>query len=280
MKDLAGRAVLVTGAAQGIGRATALAFADKGCMLSLIDIDADRLDEVRAEVESKGVKAVAMRIDVTQESQVDHMVTETIKALGRLDVMVNNAGVGLNGPAEATSIEDWRWIIDINVWSHIYAVRAVLPYFKDRGEGHLVQIASAAGILGTLDSDAYCATKFAVYGLAESMAIRFHGTGIGVTVVCPQWVATDIVEHGRMASEQEIDVESAKANLGGVLKAVGIPPEKVAADIVSGVEEDRFLVLPHPGILKFAQLKWSDPEAYIAKASRAQKNREHLTGKA
>ena len=279
MKDLAGRVVLVTGAANGIGRATALAFADKGCHLSLIDIDSDRLDEVRAEVEAKGVKAVGMRIDVTQEAQIDHMITETIKVLGRLDVLVNNAGVGLSGPTEATTVDDWRWIMDINVWSHIYAVRAVVPYFKDRGEGHLVHISSAAGILGTMDSEAYCATKFAVYGLAESLAIRLHGTNIGVSVVCPQWVATDIFEHGRIASDEPVDVDAVKANLGGLIKAVGLPPEQVAVDIVNGVEENRFLVLPHPEILKFAQLKWSDPEAYIGKAARAQRDRQHLSGR-
>lgn len=274
--DLTGRSVLVTGAAQGIGRATSLAFAHRGCDVALVDIDPEALDGTAAEVRSVGVKVHAVRADVTKPEQVESMITDSIRALGRLDVLVNNAGVGLTGPAEATPDEDWRWIIDVNVWPHVYAIRTVLPYFKERGEGHLVHVSSAAGILGTLDSDAYCLTKFAVYGLAESMAIRLHGTGIGVTVVCPQWVATDIVEHGRIVSDEDIDPDQAKANLGGIIKSVGIPAERVGQDIVEGVEQNRFLVLPHPEILKFAQLKWSDPEAYIAKASRAQKTQQHL----
>lgn len=269
--NLEGKVVIVTGAAHGIGRATALGFSAKGAQVALADVDEDALDKVRAEIEERGGRAIALRADVASEAEVNSMVDQTIGAFGTLDVIVSNAGVSVAGPAEATPIEDWRWAVDVNLWPHVYAVRRAVPYFKERGSGHLVHVSSAGGILGTPALAAYCMTKFAVFGLAESLAVSLHGTGIKVSVVCPLWVDTDIGERGRITVDPELglDEEAARALGRQMLRDVGIAPEQVADAIVEAVETGRFLVLPQPEVLKFAQIKWADPERYIERAAEA-----------
>lgn len=267
--EVAGKAVLVTGGGNGIGRGTALEFAKQGSVLAIADIDLAAAEKVAAEIEESGGRAIALKADVAKESEVEAMIDRTIADLGALDVIVNNAGVAVSGPADLTPLEDWRWIVDINLWAHVYAVHKVLPYFKERGSGHFVHIASAAGVFGTPGLPAYTLTKFAVYGLAESLAVSLHGTGIGVSVVCPLFVATDITTRGRMTIDPAlgVDEETMKAFSQQMLQTAGISPATVGEAIVSAVEDSRFLVLPHPEVLSMVQAKWADPEAYIPRAA-------------
>lgn len=269
--ELRDKIALVTGGAHGIGRGTARAFSEKGALLALADIDIAAAEKVVAEIEESGGRAIAIKADVAVESEVNGMIERTIDELGALDVLVNNAGVAVSGPAELTPIEDWRWIVNINLWAHVYAVRKVLPYFKERGSGHLVHVASAAGIFGTPGLPAYTLTKFAVFGLAESLAVSLEGTGIGVSVVCPMFVATDITTRGRLTVDPDlgIDEETMKAFSQQILQVAGIPPEQVGEAIVTAVEEGRFLVLPHPEVLDIARTKWQDPEDYLKRAAEA-----------
>jgi NAD(P)-dependent dehydrogenase (short-subunit alcohol dehydrogenase family) len=269
--ELKDKVVAITGGANGIGRATAFAFGDRGAQIFLTDIDEVALDKTRAELEERGSAVETMIVDVTSEKEVVSMVDRAIGAMGDLDVLVNNAGVTVSGPAETVPLEDWRWIVDINMWPHVYAIRAALPYFRKKGSGHLVHVSSAAGILGTPGFSAYSMTKFAVYGLAESVAVTLQDTDIGVSVVCPLWVNTDIGERGRLTIDPDLglDPDSVRTLGREFLRTTGIPPEKVGEAIVSGVEEGKFLILPHPEVLQFAQIKWSDPERYIERAANA-----------
>ncbi|HVF11865.1 MAG TPA: SDR family NAD(P)-dependent oxidoreductase [Actinomycetota bacterium] len=280
MKPLDGKVVLVTGAARGIGRAISAEFLTRGARLVLTDIDEAALLQTADELRTTEDSVLAFSADVTSEVQVNEMIHRSISEAGALDVLVLNAGVSVSGPAEVVPIEDWRWITDINMWSHVYAVRAALPYFKERNSGHLVHVSSAAGIFGTPAAAAYCMTKFAVFGLAESLATSLNGTGIGVSVVCPQFVDTDIGLRARVttAPDSPVGAEDIKQVSRQMMKDSGLPPEKVAQAVVEGVEEDRFLILPHPEILKFAQIKWADPERYIGKASEALKAQGKLFG--
>lgn len=263
--DLAGRVVLVTGGGNGIGRGTALEFAKKGSALAIADIDVAGAEKVAAEIEEGGGRAIATKADISSESQVNDMIEHTIAELGALDVLVNNAGVAVSGPADLTPIEDWRWVVDINMWPHVYAIRKVIPYFKERGGGYLVHVASAAGVFGTPGLAAYTMTKFAVYGLAESLAVALHGSGIGVSVVCPLFVATDITTRGRMTVDPGlgVDEQTLQTFSHELLQTAGIPAEQVGRAIVEAVEEGRFLVLPHPEVLGLVQTKWQDPEGFI-----------------
>lgn len=280
MKDLRDKVVLITGAANGIGKATALAFAKRGARLVVTDIDGAGAEAVAAELGAGGAEALALKVDVANEEEVAGMIAETIEKMGSLDVLVNNAGVFVTGPAESTSMDDWKWVTDINVWPHVYAIRAALPYFKQRGSGHLVHVASAAGIMGTPGLSAYCMSKFAVFGMVESLAISLYGSGIGVSLVCPLWVNTGLLDRGRSNLDPHLELdEVAVRSLGSeFLKATGIPPDRVAEAMVDGVVEEKFLVLPNPEVLKFAQIKWSDPERYIRRAAEVQNEQRQFFG--
>jgi NAD(P)-dependent dehydrogenase (short-subunit alcohol dehydrogenase family) len=267
--DLAGKTVLVTGAAHGIGRATAIAFSRKGAQVAVADIDGEAAEKVVSELEFAGGRAVAITADVSSEDQFNAMVDRAIDDLGDLDVLVSNAGVSVSGPVENVPLEDWRWIVDINMWPHVFGARRLVPYFKEKGSGHLVHVASAAGILGTPGLAAYTMTKFAVFGLAESLAVSLHDFGIGVSVVCPLWVDTEITLRGRLVPDpgMGIDEETLRNFSREMLRMQGIPPEKVGESIVEAVETGRFLVLPHPEVLEFARAKWQDPDGYIGRAA-------------
>lgn len=278
--ELKDKVVAITGGAHGIGRATAFAFGDKGAKIFLTDIDEVSLDKTRAELEERGARVESMVVDVRQEREVQAMVDRAIGAMDDLDVLVNNAGVSVSGPAETIPLDDWRWIVDINLWPHVYAIRAALPYFRKKGTGHLVHVASAAGILGTPGFSAYSMTKFAVYGLAESVAVSLHGTEIGVSVVCPLFVNTDITERGRLTVDPDLGIDAASAKSMGreFLRSAGIPAEQVGEAIAAGVEEGRFLILPHPEVLQFAQIKWADPDRYIERAANALQTQRRFFG--
>lgn len=278
--DLAGKVVLVTGAAHGIGRATSRAFAAKGAHLALADIDSEGIEALAKELRASGGRAITSRTDVSSPREFEWMIDRTLDELDAIDVMVSNAGVSVSGSPEATPIEDWRWIVDINMWPHVYAIRRLSPYFQERGGGHFVHVASAAGIFGTPGLPAYTMTKFAVYGLAESLALSLHGSGVGVSVVCPLFVDTDIINRGRVVPDPELglDEEATKTLWREVLRLQGIPPEKVGDSIVEAVENGRFLVLPHPEVLQIAQGKWQDPEGYIGRAAEVMNARRQVFG--
>ena len=278
--QLAGKTVLVTGGAHGIGRATAKAFAGKGSKVVVTDIHGEAADKAAAEIEASDGEVISFQTDVASEEEFNAMIDRTIDHFGALDVMVSNAGVSVSGPPEATPLEDWKWIVDVNMWPHVFAVRRLSGYFKERGSGHFVHVASAAGILGTPGLSAYTMTKFAVFGLAESQAVSLHGTGVGVSVVCPLWVDTEITMRGRLTPDPEmgVDGETLKALGREMLRMQGIPPEKVAGSIVEAVESNRFLVLPHPEVLGLAQGKWSDPEGYVGRAAAVLNARREMFG--
>ena len=280
--NLAGSVAVITGAARGIGKATALEFSRRGAAVLLSDIDEQALLEVRSLIEDSGGKVAAARADVAKEDEVRGLVDTSVAELGGMDVFVSNAGVSVSGPAESIPLEDWHWIVDINMWAHVWAVRACLPRLKAQGKGHLVHIASAAGILGTPALSAYCMTKFAVVGLAESLAVSLQGTGVGVSVVCPLWVTTDIVNSGRVTLDPDLplSVEESKQMADTMLRSGGIAPSKVGADIADAVEQERFMVLPHPEVLKFAQAKWADPERYVRRAAEALSVQSEFFGEA
>lgn len=276
--DVAGKSVLITGAAHGIGRATAIAFSRKGAQVAIADIDGEAAEKVVSELEFAGGRGVAIAADVSSESEFNAMVDRAIDEFNGLDIMVSNAGVSVAGPVDEVPLEDWRWIVDVNMWPHVFAVRKLVPHFKERGAGHFVHVASAAGILGTPGLSAYTMTKFAVFGLAESLAVSLHDSSIGVSVVCPLWVDTEITMRGRLTPDPAmgLDEETIRMMSREMLRMEGIPPEKVGESIVEAVEVGRFLVLPHPEVLDFARVKWADPDQYIERAAQVFATRRQM----
>ncbi|MBI2059890.1 MAG: SDR family oxidoreductase [Nitrospirae bacterium] len=244
MKDLRDAVALVTGAGSGIGRATAVELARQGCRVALNDLRAESLGHVEEEIRalSLGRNPLAVSADVSDRSAADEMCEKVMREGGRVDILVNNAGVGLVGRMEETSIEDWEWIMGINLWAHIHTVRKLLPPMLERGSGHLVHVSSGAGLVAAGPLLAYAVTKFAVVGLAEALAAQVRSAGIGVTVVCPYAVKTSIIDslHSARPSSKEIDDFAHRAVENG------IPPEEVARKIVRAIRRNRFMVYTHP----------------------------------
>jgi NAD(P)-dependent dehydrogenase (short-subunit alcohol dehydrogenase family) len=236
--------VVVTGGASGIGRALAWRFTSEGARhVVVVDIDADGARQVAAEVGGTATPA-----DVTQGGEVARVVEETEARVGPIDLFCSNAGVFVHGGAEVSD-DRWRSIWEVNVMAHIHAVRAVLPKMLSRGHGYLLHTASAAGLLSQIGSAPYSVTKHAAVGLAEWIAITYGDQGIGVSVLCPQAVRTPM---------------TAGVNAGTVSALDGmLEPDQVAAAVVAGLADERFLILPHPEVLEYMRRKTADYDRWL-----------------
>ena len=254
MKDLKGRVAVVTGAASGLGRAMALAFAGEGMHVALGDL-ADT-SEVFAQVEAKGVSALAMKVDVSRAEDVEAFAALADKDLGPAALVCNNAGVAPGGEAWEVSVDDWRWILGVNLWGVIHGIRAFAPRLIARGAGHIVNTASVAGLISPPGSAAYNVTKHAVVALSETLHhdLRERGSAVGVSVLCPAYVPTRIAESernrpaGYVATPMSERMRERKAMLGKAVASGRLSADDVARAVVAAVKEDRFYVLTHPRI--------------------------------
>jgi len=197
MKELRGKVAVVTGAASGLGRAMALAFADEGMHVALGDV-AD-VSDTFAQVEAKGVSALALKVDVSKQEDVERFAQLVDRDLGGADVVCNNAGVSPLAAAWEGSLGDWQWIVGVNLWGVIHGVRSFVPRLIARGSGHVVNTASVAGLINPPGSAAYNVTKHAVVAFTETLLhdLRERGSAIGVSVLCPAYVPTGIAESER-----------------------------------------------------------------------------------
>jgi NAD(P)-dependent dehydrogenase (short-subunit alcohol dehydrogenase family) len=243
--------IVITGAASGIGAALARRFAAEGAAgICLADLDADAAARVAAGLECR---TVVSRTDVGDEAQVRAMV-ETAAELGPIDLLCSNAGIGTGAGLEATA-EQWAATWAVNVQSHVYAARAVLPSMLDRGEGYLLHTCSAAGLLTQPGDAPYAVTKHAAVAFAEWLALTYGGQGIKVSALCPQGVRTPLLTgglDGQLAAK-------AVAAAGAILE-----PEEVAEAVVAGLDAERFLILPHPEVAEYVRRKADDPDRWLS----------------
>jgi NAD(P)-dependent dehydrogenase (short-subunit alcohol dehydrogenase family) len=263
--ELKDRVVVITGGGSGIGEALAIAAKAEGARHVVV---AD-LDGAQAERVAQLVGGTGVAIDVRDESAIQRMVEDTESAHGPIDLFVSNAGyvtaAGLEDPNE--SIQR-MW--EVHCMAHIYAARAVLPSMIARGEGYLLNTASAAGLLTQIGSMSYSVTKAAAVSLAEWLAVTHHHQGIRVSVLCPQAVRTNIVRNspdfggtGALAADGELD--------GGVAGGDGVlEPSDVAAICIDAIRDERFLVLPHAEVAKYVQRKATDRDRWLAGMRRFQ----------
>ncbi len=235
------RVVVVTGGASGIGLALAHAFAERGAHLMLADLDEGALAAARDVVGRHGTRVWSSRTDVTDRAAVEALAQETLRQAGGVDIVCNNAGVALFGPlADATPV-DWDFVMGVNFWGVVHGVDAFLPIMLEQGRGHFVNTASMSGLIGMEGLGVYCASKFAVVGLSESMRRELAPRGIGVSVLCPMIVDTPINENSKRLRPGDDHVEPDGPLVGGV-----IPPEAVAERVVDAVAADELYVITHP----------------------------------
>jgi NAD(P)-dependent dehydrogenase (short-subunit alcohol dehydrogenase family) len=258
MKELKGKVAAVTGAASGLGRSMALAFAAEGMDVALADVDQANLGPVEEAVQAKGARAITLRVDVSKPEQVDAFRDQTLARLGAIHVVCNNAGVSPLGAVWENTSTDWQWILGVNLWGVINGVRAFTPYLIAQNEGHIVNTASVSGLIAPPGSGAYNATKHAVVALSETLYhdLRERNSAVGVSVLCPAYVPTGIVDSERSRPDElrnpphELSA-SARAREAMLRKAVTsgkISADQVAQAVVGAVKDDRFYILTHPRI--------------------------------
>lgn len=252
MKLSAGQTVAITGAGSGIGRALALACAERGLNVALADVDAARLEETARRVRAlRGVVSTRL-VDVTDRAQVLDFAHSTLTRFGACHVLFNNAGVLMLGAIEEVTPRDWDWVLDINLRGVIHGVDAFLPHFLERGQdAHIVNTVSLRGIVASVNSVVYCASKFGALGLSEALAIELEGRGIGVTALCPWAVSTELMEHQdtRPAGVTRISdevIEAVKSSSQAAEVDLWMAPETVAQLALEGIEDDELYVLTHP----------------------------------
>ena len=256
IKDFKGKVVVITGGASGIGRGLAHGFAKRGMKIVLADIDKENLAKVAKELEEIGTEVMTQITDVSDPEQVAHLAEVSYERFGSVNILCNNAGVGGGGPLRFLTHENWNWTLGVNLFGVIYGIQYFLNrMLESKVPCHIVNISSMSGLL-TGDAQPYPASKFAVVAISESLALECINTKVGVSVVCPGFVSTNIIKNSRnlsqtrqgvwqptpeMIKQSEIGIE----NIEKIL-TLGMAPEKLAEIVIKAIENDIFYVLTHP----------------------------------
>jgi NAD(P)-dependent dehydrogenase (short-subunit alcohol dehydrogenase family) len=266
MKDLKGKVAAVTGAASGLGRSMALAFAAEGMDLALADVDEVNLSSVQEDVLAKGVRAITLKVDVSNAQQIEIFRDQTLTRLGGVHVVCNNAGVSPLGAVWENSAADWQWILGVNLWGVVHGVRAFVPHLIAQDEGHIVNTASVSGLISPPGSGAYNVTKHAVVALSESLHhdLRERNSRVGVSLLCPAYVPTGIVDSERsrpkelVASTKSEQTLAREAMLRKAVKSGKVSADQVAQAVVAAIKDERFYILTHPKIKGAIQARMED----------------------
>ncbi len=243
MDDFKGKTVAITGAAHGLGEATARAFAARGAILALCDIDGSGLDAVKEGLQERGTRVLTRVVDVTEAAQFGGFSELVYNEFGRADILVNNAGVVLAGPMEDITLEDWRWIIGINVWGVINGTHFFYPRMAGDGGGHIVNIASAAGLIPLPFLSAYAGSKSAVVSMTRAWRAEGAAAGVRFTAVCPGIMNTNIAKSIRLctgAERRALPEVGARAHRFITRKRYD--PANVAEAIIRAVQKNKGVV--------------------------------------
>lgn len=241
------KVAIVTGGASGIGRALGLALADRGARVVLLaDKNLVGAEEAVGEIKQKGGIAQAARVDVTDFDAVKAMVGDIVNKFGRVDFMFNNAGIAAMGEARDLTLDDWKWVVDVNLWGVVHGTYAVLPVMLDQKSGHIVNTSSVAGFIPMPGSAPYMATKHAIVGMSLGMRMELEQHGIRVCVICPAAVETSAFDNARYRSY-------AKDDLKRVLSRgkKGANPNLIAAEILRGVAANKPMIRPGPANIMY-----------------------------
>ena len=270
MKDFAGRVAVVTGAASGIGRALAEAFASRSMKVVIADVETAGLEKAAAELRARGTEVMSVTLDVRDRDAVGTLASDVYARYGAAHILCNNAGVGTGGFIHEFTLEQWDWILDVNLRGVIYGIHHFLPRMLKAGEpGHILNTASIAGLVASPGLGAYNATKYAVVGISETLAAECAGTNVGISVLCPAWVATRIMDSERNAPADlrlraPDTLSAALTEEARNMVKEGLAPDAVAERVVAAIENGSLYVLTHPEFMfaieeRFRQIMNSRP---------------------
>lgn len=234
------KTIAITGSGSGLGEALAYRFAREGYQVAVSDVDAQRAQQVLETIISEGGDGFSMGLDVTSDADWQALQQQVNDQWDGLDILVNNAGVAAAGRLEDSSLEDWSWVLDIDLMGVIRGCHRFLPGFREKGSGHIVNVASFAGMVPVPAVSAYATAKAGVVALSEQMRVDLAGSGVGVSLLCPAYVNTRLLETFRSNDD------NAKRLASKWMSNSRITPEKVADDVFRAVEKNRFLILTHP----------------------------------
>jgi NAD(P)-dependent dehydrogenase (short-subunit alcohol dehydrogenase family) len=241
--EISGKVAVITGGAGGIGMALARRFLQgKAAAVVIADLDEARVQQAAAETGAMGVAC-----DVTSESSVNELIDAAQAAHGPVDIFCSNAGVCLLGGEDASD-DEWQMCWDVHLMAHVYAARRLAPEMAARGDGYLVNTASAAGLLSHVDSATYSVTKHAAVAFAEWLTITYGDGGVKVSVLCPQAVRTPMI----------VGREGEAASVDGIME-----PDTMADAVVAAMEREEFYILPHPVVAEYVRRKANDPERWL-----------------
>lgn len=240
MKDFHGRVAVITGAGSGIGRALALALRDEGCELALVDVNEARLREVQAEIGP--VRATIHVADVADRKRMAALADEVMAQHDRVDILINNAGVSVGADLRDHTLEDFDWIVGINLWGVVHGCKFFLEHLERSDDAYIVNLSSMFGLIGVPGQSSYCATKFAVRGFSEAIGAELADTNVRVLSVHPGGIRTAIAKDSRYSS----DMAKRHEKIVEFFERRAMPPEKCAARIVAAMRKgkSRLLVAP------------------------------------
>ncbi|MCF8037026.1 MAG: SDR family oxidoreductase [Desulfobacteraceae bacterium] len=257
LKKFPEKRILITGAGSGFGRALALVFAEMGWQVAIAEINPERASQTAEMVKKAGGQPIEIPCDVTRPEDLEAAAKRIQEQWGGLDILVNNAGVAAAGLVENTPLETWEWILALNTKSIIYGCRAFIPMFKDQGGGYIVNMASAAGIASLPEMACYNVTKAAAISLTETLRTELIPFHIGVSVICPTFFKTNLMDQFTSPDAQQREMANAFFNKSRYT------PEKIARHVVKSINRNRFYILTQHDARLAWRLKRFFPELYF-----------------
>jgi NAD(P)-dependent dehydrogenase (short-subunit alcohol dehydrogenase family) len=267
--EIRGATAVVTGGASGIGRGTALELARRGADVVLADIHDERLADTAAAITALGRRCLPVRCDVTRDDDIDALAAAAFAEFGTVDLLMNNAGIAVLGPSYRVPMDDWQRILDVNVLGLVRGVRAFVPAMVERGHGYVVNTASIAGIWAySWDCAPYITSKFAAYGYSEALARSLLPLGVGVSVLCPGLVHTNLGEHARIAGVPDEHTGS-WVHFPPDMAADAVDAEAVGPMVCDAVEKERFTIFTNDNDAARYTSWRTDIDASLAAANEA-----------
>ena len=276
MREFEGKTAFVTGGASGIGLALGRAFAEAGMKVMLADIEPAALDRAVKSFSKFGSRVQGIQCDVADFVSVERAAKAAFDGFGNVHVVCNNAGVAAGGGIDHISVDNWRWVVDVNLMGVVHGIRSFLPYIRAHGEGgHIVNTASMAGMNAGLGFSPYAATKFAVVAMSEGLSVQLKPHGIGVSVLCPSYVRTGIGESGRNRPERygrapPLDPASPAAQIVAEIARrleAGLDPAEVAARVLAAIRHDELYIFTHPNMREEVDARFAAIQGAMDRAS-------------